>query len=775
MTSFATMIIGNERWVLPAAVLAAAALYVVIGSYRRASSQRWIGFCAAALKTCGLLALAACLIEPLYSGVRARPGANLFAIAVDNSQSQTIARRNEQVQDRLGESQWQTRLGQDFELRRYLFAESLQSVPNYNEIPFDGNASQLGHAITTIAERFQDRPLAGILLFSDGNATDFTADFPQLKGVPPIYPVIGDDDNGLRDIGIESVAVSRSPFEDAPISVKAQIRTLGDVGETVTAEVLDPQGERVAHQSLSVDPSGAALAFRLQFAAPHRGVEFYQLRVAEGEEFDQFDDSSTTDEATLANNQRTLTIDRGTRPQRVLYVSGRPNWEFKFLRRALEEDEAVQLTALIRIAKREPKFKWKDNQVDSSNPLFRGFDEQDPDEKEQYDQPVFVRIETQDGNELREGFPKITEQLFVYDAVILDDVEAEFFTRDQMALLEEFVSRRGGSLLMLGGQESFRRGGYARTPLRDLLPVYLDREPAATPSGRLRLTLSRDGWLQPWIRLRGNEQDEQARLNDMPSFQTLNPLTGIKPGAMVLAYADDGGGNQFPALVAQQFGRGKTAAVAIGDLWRWALRRASPEQNDQARATRQLVRWLIADVPGQVEATVESDDKHVARIEVRARNKDFQPLDNAAVKVTVAPVAGTEITLDAEPSLDEPGLFTVEYVPREPAAYRVTAEVTDGTGSDAGQAVAGWVYQPAVEEFRKLTWNRAELQRIAEATGGQVVEPSNLESFVRELPEKSAPVTEHYTYPLWHQSTVFLFALSCFIGEWGLRRFRGLP
>ncbi len=775
MTLFTNLLIGNQGWIIPAAVLAAVALFVVVYSYRRDKRARWVNLCAATLKTCGLLALAACLIEPLYSGVRARPGANLFAIAVDNSQSLTIGARDRQLQQVLSESDWQTRLGQDFELRRYQFAASLQTVPDYREIPFEGDASQLGNAITTITERFQDRPLAGILLFSDGNATDFTSKFPDLKNVPPIYPVVWPETVGVRDIAIRTVAVSRSPFEDAPISVKAEISTLGDVGETVTAEILDPSGKRVAEQTLAVDDGGTTLAFRLQFAAPHRGVEFYRLRVAEADEFDQFDDPSTTAEATLANNERTLTIDRGSRPQRVLYVTGRPNWEFKFLRRALDDDPSVKLTGLIRIAKREAKFKWRDNVVDASNPLFRGFDEKDPEEKEQYDQPVFVRIDTEDTSELREGFPTIAAQLFVYDAIILDDVDAEFFTRDQMALLNEFVSRRGGSLLMLGGQESFRRGGYARTPLRELLPVYLDREPDLLPAGRLRLSLSRDGWLQPWIRLRGNEQDEKIRLRDMPDFQTLNPLTGIKPGATVLAHATDARGTQFPALVAQQFGRGKTAALAVGDLWRWALRRKDPAKNDQARAMRQMVRWMVADVPAPVEASIESDDKHAVRVAVRARDKDFQPLDNATVKVTVQPNQGEAITLDAEPSLAEAGLFTVDYVPRNPGTYRVNVQVTDAESSETSRAATGWVYQPAVEEFQKLTWNRPELTRLATATGGQVVEPGELDQFVRDLPEKSAPVTERYTYPLWHQSSVFLFALCCFIGEWGLRRFRGLP
>ena len=42
-----------------------------------------------------------------------------------------------------------------------------------------------------------------------------------------------------------------------------------------------------------------------------------------------------------------------------------------------------------------------------------------------------------------------------------------------------------------------------------MLPVYLDRAVDATLPAEMKLTLTREGWLQPWARLRDNEADEQ--------------------------------------------------------------------------------------------------------------------------------------------------------------------------------------------------------------------------------------------------------------------------
>jgi len=52
---------------------------------------------------------------------------------------------------------------------------------------------------------------------------------------------------------------------------------------------------------------------------------------------------------------------------------------------------------------------------------------------------------------------------------------------------------------------------------------------------------------------------------------------------------------------------------------------------------------------------------------------------------------------------------------------------------------------------------------------------SDLERFDRRLPEHHAPVMETWTDPLWHKPVVFLLVLGCFLAEWGIRRWKGMP
>src|SRR5438132_10263610 len=91
----ATLVISGRQWLWPVAILLAVALPALVWAYHRTlagGALRGVCFC---FKVVGLLLLAACLLDPLWSGQRARPGANLFVVIADNSQGMQIKDRGE--------------------------------------------------------------------------------------------------------------------------------------------------------------------------------------------------------------------------------------------------------------------------------------------------------------------------------------------------------------------------------------------------------------------------------------------------------------------------------------------------------------------------------------------------------------------------------------------------------------------------------------------------------------------------------------------------------
>ncbi len=791
----ASLVLGAREWLVPAVILAALGLAALGWSYLRGPAATWLRTACFLLKTAGIVLLAICLVEPQWTGSRPKPGENRFLIVVDNSKSLTLADRGSGqtrgalMQARLAEtSPWLTRLAQDFDARRYTFDTTVRPVKDFaRELTLDGQASALVTSLTSLAQRYRGQPVAGILLLTDGNATDLAEGSVDWKSLPPVYPVAVGEDSELADLAVSRVSVSQTNFEAAPVTIVAEITGQGLAGRKVVTRVIDAAGKEVERRILPGIKEDETLAQRFLVKPERPGVSFYSV-----EAFLEADEQAITSlqgakegaaagsEATLANNRRLATVDRGGGPYRVLYVSGRPNWEYKFLRRAVEEDDEVTLVGLVRIAKKEPKFSFLGRQGERTNPLFRGFNNQTDEDAEQYDQPVLLRfgLEESELDELRGGFPKDAEDLFRYHAVILDDLEAAFFTQDQQSLLAEFVSQRGGALLMLGGNHSLAEGGYQRTPIGEMLPVYLDRSPPLPIAGDYRLKLTREGWLQPWVRVRANEPDEEERLAKMPGFKALNRIDAIKPGASVLAEVESADGSLRPALVVQPFGRGRAGALLIGDLWRWQLRRPDPKESDLEKSWRQTVRWLVSDVPQPVEVETRPAAGLAGpgvEIVVRVRDKEFRPLDNAQAKITVHTPDKRTIELVAEASGKAAGEYLATFAPRDSGPYRADVSVTGADGSEVGSRETGWALEPETEEFRTLAVNRELLARIAQESGGEVVALGGLESFVASLPNRKIPVMETWTWPLWHQWGVLAAAIGCFVGEWGLRRWRGLP
>lgn len=757
----------------------------------RASQMPWHWYgVGIGLKILGLTILLICLLEPLATMERPRPQANVFGVVVDNSQSMRTAL--EGISDNAladwqkhlsDDAEWMRTLGNDFRVRRYLFDHAIKPVDTLERLALDGGQSRLGATMESLKQRFEGRPLAGVMLFSDGQWTDQGMQSKDWKALGfPVYPVRMGNMRSLPDIKLSRVSTRQSDFEASPVSMTAMLTHSGLGGEKVVVELIDAQSSVVETKEVVLEDADETVV-EFRFRPKESGVQGYRIETYLASELTKLDSATPGKgkqeprELTLGNNRRFQVVDRGRGPYRILYVAGRPNWEHKFLKRALDLDDEIQLSSLVRIAKKEPKFSFRDSKIDNSNPLFSGFEDISEEEKEQYSQPVFTRMGVQSADQLKGGFPKSAEELFQYHAIILDDLEHDFFTQDQQSLLRQFVSIRGGGLLALGGQESMRGTGFRNSVLSQLLPVYgedvlnADAQPILA-----RYQLTREGWLQPFLRTADTEGTQKQLMEDMPPFEVVNRTRDIKPGASVLAEVALDEEHVLPALIVQKFGKGKTGAFMIGDFWRWGMHHDGPGEAPMFQAWRQMIRWMITDVPRKVAMRTDTTEpgQRVVKLLVETHDAEFKPLDNANVQIEVTTPTQTKLQIQAEPSADRPGVYETTLVQESEGVYTAVAKVTAPDGSEEGSAHVGWVHEPSILEFQSLGENASVLQSIAESTGGEVVELDGLDSLVQSLPSRHVPLTEIKVFPLWHQTWVLLLAIGCLCGEWGLRRWHGM-
>jgi uncharacterized membrane protein len=800
---FGDILFANGRWVPAAVILWLLFTIAAWFSYRRSASPevRWLG---TLLRSIGIGILCFCLLEPFRSITVPKSQANSVAVLVDNSRSmralyekpdlpgaedgsgtdgfhreRLLANFAASISDDAG---WLQELGTEYRIRKYSFAGQLNPVDAFESWDGSEYESNIQGAIQSLETRYPTNPPAAIVLITDGRSTNaewIESSESELSRIKtPVFPVIipptGDS---RRDLWIRDVSVQTSDFETAPVTVMASVGHHGFVSEKVEVRLEDLNQTVLQTQHVEIASGGKNPVVRFQFRPKETGSQGYRIVCKSLREIPGL-------EMTQENNHRFVAVDRAMGPYRILYLAGRPNWEYKFLQRALSEDPEVSLSALVRIAKKAPKFSFRAKGNEDTNPLFSGFEDISEEEKEKYNEPVFARLGVVDKDELVKGFPRDAEELFAYSMIIIDDLETEFFTVDQLQLLRQFVSHRGGSLLMLGGQESMRGRGFRDSVLGQLLPVYGDpNEPDLMVPGieqevedPVRFRLSREGWLLPYLRLSDNEIDERKRLEQMPAFQVWNRTSQVKVGARVLVEGELTDGNVAPMLVVQKFGKGTTGALMIGDLWRWALRSQEEKVSPFYQGWRQIIRGMMIDIPRRVQMTGIYDRNQNAKrvIQVQVRDQRFSALDNATVEVRVRPPKGESLTVQANASMDQAGLYETSFLMRDSGVYHVTAEAREPDGELIGESQLAFVHEPEALELANCSLDEDAMRDLANSTGGEVIPYGSLNSLKERIPTARLRYTEQRTVPLWHTPWLLGLAVGCLAIEWLWRRRYGL-
>ena len=276
------IVFAGSDWTLPALIAAAIAAALVLHGYIRSPIPAPIGFAGATLKLLGIALLLLCLLEPTYTGQRAKPGANLIAVLADNSRSLRVtdagdgAPRSATQDDLLlgTKNQWRETLAESFEVRNWIFDSRLQATEEFGELNHAGRASGLGNALKSLANRYRGQPVAGVIVLTDGIATDLDDLVEITEGLPPIHPVVLGRDTALREIAITGTSVSQTTFEDAPVTVLIEARAEGFGGREIVAELAQGGSATNAapiRQTQRVPTREGKVSFRFQFKPVETG------------------------------------------------------------------------------------------------------------------------------------------------------------------------------------------------------------------------------------------------------------------------------------------------------------------------------------------------------------------------------------------------------------------------------------------------------------------------------------------------------------------------
>ena len=738
--------LGVSRQVMLAVVLAAgAAAVVALLTYRTTGAEHPLRdkVVLIGLRIGALVLILICLLRPTLILRASVPQQNFVAVLVDDSRSMSIADtdgrpRSAFIQEQLSSgpnARLLEALSERFVLRFFSFGSSVDRLPAVADLKYDGTATRLGPALERARDELSGLPLAGLVMVTDGaDTSDASLDEPldSLKARSiPVFTVGLGEERFSKDIQVTRVETPRAVLKGTALVVDVMLSQTGYSGQDVTLNVED-DGRIVTTQNVTLPDDGEAATVRVRFTAADAGARLFRFRIApqEGEQVTQ-------------NNTRDALIQVRDRQEKVLYFEGEPRFEMKFIRRAVADEENMQVVILQRTAE---------------NKYWRG--------------------DVTSADELIDGFPKTREELFAYRAVILGSIEAAAFTPEQLRMLADFASRRGGGLMMLGGRRSFAEGGWGGTPVGDVLPVVIEsgtRQPSYFAELSVRPT--RAGASFPVTQLAETEDASTSKWNDMAQVSTVNPVYEVKPGATTLLVAPDIRRQDQIVLAYQRYGRGKTVAMPIQDSWAWQMDPKVPvEDMTHELFWRRLVRWLADGVPDQVNLTTGQDrvePGEEVRFTAEVLDTAYVEVNDAHVEAHITSPSGKATDVPMEWTVEQDGEYGAVFSPDESGLYEIRVTATRDQ-KELGGNVMHLRVSAGDAEFYDAEMRAPLLRRIAEETSGRFFTVANAASLPEAISYSGRGVTVVEERELWDMPALLILLLALVGGEWAYRRTRGL-
>jgi hypothetical protein len=514
------------------------------------------------LRSAVLMLLLLLLMRPVITTFEVNPQETYLAVLVDDSASMQIAdvpgfeSRQQAVADALyGEGGLVAGLADRYQVRTFAFNQSLRRISDAEDLTAQGNASGLEQAMRQVAEQLGGLPLSAVVMISDG--ADNAETDPLLSAREfaarqiPVFTVGVGQQQIPRDVGISNVSASQTLLDNSVFDVQVDLNHQGYAGQALTLRVMDGETE-VASRLVTLASDGTR-RIELEVSPDRKEPILYELRVDE-----------LAGEIVLQNNRYQFLVDNSERPPlNVLYVDGHPRNEFKFIRRAVESDTSLRLASYLRTGPGR-----------------------------------FYRQGINSPLELSGGFPTRAEDLYQYEAVILGDIGRDFFTDEQLLMLQDFVAERGGGLLVAGMLDD----AFVDSVVADILPLAMTRSEAlpaylqggirrgAHATGELfapRLTAA--GEFSELLRLDSDDAVNRRLWSELPVLQGIYATGRAKPGATVLLehpslqYQNQA----LPLLATQRYGSGRSMSVNTASTWRWQM--LMPAEDESHRRCGQRI------------------------------------------------------------------------------------------------------------------------------------------------------------------------------------------
>ena len=628
-----------------------------------------------------------------------------------------------------------TRIAENYRVRYFAFGRKLFPAEGKGAAGpealavLDANdpATQLGTAMEEALARFSGQSVSGIVLLTDGASnsglTPLEVARRMRERTVPLYAV-GLGLSEPTDVRLDAVMVPETVFVKDKVPVRIQFSSTGLANHP--AEIaLKFHGRDIGAKSVRLNDK--AQHVELLFA-PLRPIEDAKLEVSIRPV------GAAADQASEVNSRVERTLRVIDDKIKVLYVEGKPRWEYRYLRRVLLRDHRLDV-----------KFWMTEGDKELA----------------QYTERYLAT------------FPMAAEKAFRYDLVILGDVPRHRFSRLQLARMEELVRERGGSMLLLAGMHHAPRE-YLGTPIEEMLPVRIRPDGVQSVDDLVHPKVTPEGLASAVAALEYPEERNQALWYQIRPLFGVPRLDGMKKGATALLTLSGAvrGRQAYPLICWHRHRRGKVMFVGTDQLWRLRFKRGDKYHArfwGQAIQFLTLARLLGGNKRIQIEAD-RTDYRLGRRVQVSANVLDeaYSPVLDRSFDL-VADRQGPEmqrttVRLAAVPGM--PGLFRGFFSPEAPGRYELRP-------ADAPRELANTVrinVEATSLERQEPAMQEELLRQMVDEAGGRYFAVRDLPQITKELAGEQRTTTVRYTKELFDLPAIFAVLLMLLGLEWLFRR-----
>ena len=678
------------------------------------------------LRIVALFSLFLLLSEPILTIARRFVQEPVVAILLDTSKSMNLKGTQASRKEELGnllKSDLLEKLTSKSELEIYGFADTIFPLNLKGDYPDSlGKATSIGEATKSVEEKLKDKNLRGILILSDGanNLGEDPIFVARSKNIPVYTCGIGEY-APPKDIAIERIVYNDIGYVDNKIPIQVDISHHGfdKLKTPVSIKKISRGGgkETLTQKNLTLSTSGGTQTLEFEITPQEEGIHQYELTVPQQEE-----------ELVRENNRRIFSIKVLKSKIKVLVVTGSLNWEYTFLKRALEKDKNIELKSLVYGENRE---------------IILG------------------------------RFPQGEKDLSQFDILIFVDPPDFIFTQHKEKI-NDFVFRNGGATLFLLGRDFIESKAFMEAS--SILPFDLKGATIRYVSTNLSLELTAEGRLHPTTRLVENSEENLKVWSELPPFLGVVSLGSASTDAAALTTFRNPSDPKsiLPGIVVRNYGKGKMMAATVTPFWRWdfLLWGIGKDNQSYQKLWNNSVRWLVTreDMDLVNIFTDKKIYKSGERINFKAKifDQNYQKIKDASVLLKIK----TEASADSEMlslSLDLMGDYTGTLRSLSPGKYLFQGEVfRDETriGSKKGEFT---VEEYSLEDV-DLNTDFDLLRRMAEVSGGKFYEKDQIGNLVTdiELAEKQEERTKEIQ--LWNHPILLILFIGCLSVEWAIRK-----